>query len=480
MIIDQKKLNRQLIGVDKWFNSSKWGASKDRRGVLHYVTGVGKTYVAVLIIKRLLEEDAKHSIVIIVPANVLSQWENFLGQQMTKKQMSTISLYTPHAIINTQIRIQTNTLIVDEIHECYSDELIKVVDKTYIKYDNNLGLTGTYEDSRNRHRLLMDLFPIVDVISEQEAIREGYISPYVEFNLGVTLTPKEKEWYDAYSDKIADCISKFPKGTGLDLASKCLTGGEHKDGRVYTGQQFVYGYAVSKGWRRDMDLTIEANRKIHELWSPNKIFGYAVSLMNNIRFRKDLLYNAENKVKLCLEICEKFNKTKTIIFSQSTAFADKVDLLLNEKEKGSSVVYHSKLETIYLPSEKTGKLIKFGSTRLKRRAIDRIKSGESRIICTASSLDKGLDIADMGLGLTASGTSNFTQYKQRGGRTKRRDMFNTDKVALLINLYVIDSQEEKWLDRRQSKATNNIYIINRIDEISFNPIEEDDININDI
>jgi superfamily II DNA or RNA helicase len=480
MKIDQRKLERQLIGVDRWFNSSKHGSSKDKRGVLHYPTGVGKTYVAILIIKKLFEIDSKHNIVIIVPANIQNQWKSFLDEHLLKRELEYITIYTPHAIINSEIKIQTNTLIVDEIHECYSEELIKVVDRTYIRYDNNLGLTGTYKDSKNRHKFLQVLFPIIDVISEQEAIREGYISPYLEFNLGVTLTAREKEVYQEYSDTIAECMSKFPQGTQLDLASKILSGGKHANGKVYDGKQFAYGYAFSKGWRRDMDLTVDTNNRINDLWNPHKIFGYAVNLLNSIRKRKDLLYNAENKVKVCLDICERFKDLKTIIFSQSTAFADKVDLLLNEREQGISVVYHSNLETILLPSPKTNKLIKFGGTRLKRRAIDRIKSGESRIICTASSLDKGLDIADMGLGLTASGTSNFTQYKQRGGRAKRRDMFNANKVALLINLYVKDSQEERWLDKRQSEATNDIYIVDSIDEITFTPTETVDISINDI
>src|SRR5690606_12351632 len=103
-----------------------------------------------------------------------------------------------------------------------------------------------------------------------------------------------------------------------------------------------------------------------------------------------------------------------------------------------------------------GALIKHGAIRLKRMAIDKIKNGEATRLCTASSLDKGLDIPDLDIGVTASGTSSFTQYKQRGGRTKRKNLFNEDKVALLINLYVKDSKEEDWLKKRQSKSNNVI------------------------
>lgn len=482
--IDKKKLERQEIGVDKWFNSSRFGATKDCQGTYHYYTGVGKTYTAILVIKRLFRINPKHNIVIIVPANVLNQWKSIIEKTFTKKQQVVINLFTPHYIVNNKVKIQTGTLIVDELHECYSDEFIKVVDGTYIRYDNNLGLTATYEDSKGRHKLIEDKFPIIDAILETEAIKEGYVSPYIEFNIGVDLTEKEKEQYNRLSDVISKNINKFPKGYGLKLATKCLSGDKgrstHKDGKQYTGIQYVYGYASSKGWRKDLDLSNPRDAQINDLWNPSKIFGYAQSLLNAIRHRKNILYNAEEKAQMSLNICFKFYELKTIVFSQSTAFADKLHLMLNEQEANSCVVYHSSLETTMLPSPKTGKLIKFGKTRLKRMAIEKIRNGDARIITTASSLDKGFDVTDLGLGITASGTSNFTQYKQRGGRVKRKDLFNPNKRALLVNLYVKNTRDEDWLKSRQSKSYHTIYWTDDINDISFNPIIKDDITIHDI
>lgn len=479
MNINYKKLDRQNIGVDKWFNSSEYGSTKNCRGTFDYYTGVGKTYAAILVMKRLLLNDSKHSIVVLVPANVIDRWKVEIINNFNKKQQNNINVYTPHHISNNNIRIKTNTLIVDELHEYYSEEFIKIINTTYIQFDNNLGLTATYVDSKNRHRLIEDLYPVIDRIDEKEAIREGYVSSYVEFNLRVELSEIEKLQYTEYTDIISKTINKFGRG-GLDLATKCLSGGKHFDGKIYTNMQFVYGYATSKGWRKNLDLSIEANKQIDDLWNPHKIFGYATSLVNAIRHRKNILYNCSTKIDVSLELCEKFNTYKTIIFSQSTNFADKINLLLNEQEHRCSVVYHSNLDTIFLPSEKTGKLIKYGKTRLKRQAIEYIKNGKARIICTASSLDKGFDVSDLTLAITASGTSNFTQYKQRGGRVKRKNLFNDDKVALLINLYVGDSKEEDWLKKRQSQSDHKIYWIDSIDDISFNPVEKDDININDI
>lgn len=473
MIVDKKKLIRQEIGVNKWFDTEKCGT-------YNYATGVGKTYTAILVMKRLFRIDNNHNVIIIVPSEALQkQWNEELSKHFFKKDLIRVEVYTVHWVNLNKIKIVTDTLIVDELHEYLSNEFFKVIDGTYIRYTNNLGLTATYEDSKGRHKKLLTLFPIIDRITEEEAIKEGYISPFIEFNISTTLTQKEENAYDEHTTVISNTINKFGRG-GLDLATKCLGGGLHSNGKKYGASHFVYGWAGHKGWHRNLNLDNPHDRQINDLWNPHLIFGYAQKLMNAIRHRKNLLYNCENKIKVCEELAFKFNDLKAIIFSQSTAFADKLNLVLNERENGCSVVYHSSLQTIMLPSPKTGKLIKFGKTRLKRLAIENIKTGKSTKICTASSLDKGFDVQDIGLGITASGTSNFTQYKQRGGRVKRKDVFNLNKVALLINIYVKDSKDEVWLKKRQSKSKNLIHWIEKVEEVSFTPINKKEFTINDM
>jgi len=471
MQIDKKKLERQQIGVDKWFEVQK--------GTLHYFTGVGKTFTAVLIMKRLFRLNLNHSIVILVPSEILQkQWNEVLNLNFNKKELYTVEVFTPNYIITNDIRIKTNTLIVDELHEFYSKEFVKTVNKEYIQYDTNLALTATYEDSKGRHADIEELYPIIDEITEEEAIREGYITPYVEFNLSVKLNDVEKSQYESYTKVISNNISKFGKN-GLPLAVKCLSGGKHTNGRIYEGKSFVYGWAAKNGWHKNLNLSNPRDEQINDLWNPSKVFGYAINLMNAIRKRKDLLYHCDSKATTCANIVFKFPNLKTIIFSQSTAFADKLNLTLNNRDPNSSVVYHSQLKTVLAPSPTTGKLIKFGKTRLKKQAMAAIRNNVARILCTASSLDKGLDIPDLTLGITASGTSNFTQYKQRGGRLKRI-LFGEDKVALLINLYAENSKEEDWLVARQSKSTHKVHWIDSVEDISFSPKDKKVFKITDI
>ena len=483
MQIDKKKLERQQKGSDAWFNTNTsnndnvvMGAS----GTLNYATGVGKTYTAILIIKKLFRINPLHNIVIIVPSESLQkQWNVVLKDNFTKKDLIKIEVFTAHWVNLNKVKMKTNTLIADELHEYLSEEFIKVINGTYIRFDNNLGLTATYEDSKGRHKLIKDLYPIIDKITEESAIKEGYISPYIEFNYEVLLTAKEQEEYEYYSKIISENINKFGKG-GLDLATKCLSGGTHSDGKKYDNNHFVFGWASHKGWHTKLDMSNPRDEEINAIWNPHIVFGYAQKLLNAIRMRKNLLYACGSKLTATVEITQKFKELKTIVFSQTTNFADKLHLRLNDINPNSAVVYHSQLNTIMLPSPSTGKLIKFGKTRLKKMALDAITTGKSRIICTASSLDKGFDVPDINLGITASGTSNFTQYIQRGGRVKRKDMFQTNKVVLLVNLYIKNTKDEIWLNKRQSKAKHKIYWVNSLEDITLTPVDTKIFTIDEI
>ena len=477
MKIDAKKLERQLEGVEKWFSSSQFGASKDMEGCLNWITGMGKTFASVLIIKRLLKVSPIHNIIIVVPIeSLIGQWNKVLVENFTNKDITRLEVFSASYILLNKIKIKTNTLIVDELHLFLGEEFIKVINGHHIQCENRLGLTATYEDPSGRHKMYQNIFPIIDEIGEKEAIQKGFISAYRQFNLSVKLTDEEQEKYNNYSDIIAKTLSKF--GGNLNLATKCLSGGKHANGTYYEAANWVFGYAASKGWKQTMDLNIEHYAKINELWHPNLIFGYAKHLMRAVKLRKDLMYNCISKVYTTIEIIEKYKGYKSIVFGQKVDYADKVNSILNERYPNYSVVYHSQLPVVFLPSEKTGKLIKFGAVRQKKAALLAIKTGKARNIATASSLDTGFDEDSLEIGIIGSGTANFNKQKQREGRVKRKSsIFAEDKVKLIVNLYVKNTVDERWLKTRQSKSGEEVYWVDSVEEINFNPSSKREFKI---
>jgi superfamily II DNA or RNA helicase len=164
---------------------------------------------------------------IVVPGDALKkQWITELHQH----DIHNVQVYTANYFTDNKFEMNSKLLIVDELHEFYSEERSKIIDGTYIKYKFNLFVTGTLEDPKNRHLKVLEYSPLIDYITEDEAIKNGWVSQYIEYNLGIELTEERRVKYQEYSDEIARLNAKFGK-YGFELASKCLQGGENKEGK---------------------------------------------------------------------------------------------------------------------------------------------------------------------------------------------------------------------------------------------------------
>ena len=78
-------------------------------------------------------------------------------------------------------------------------------------------------------------------------------------------------------------------------------------------------------------------------------------------------------------------------------------------------------------------------------------------------MDAGFDFVDLSLAVVAAGYSSKLTNVQRIGRTVRA---KEGKEALIINLYSKDTQEQRWLEKRQ-KGTKNVTEISEDDLIDL-------------
>jgi superfamily II DNA or RNA helicase len=467
MQINQDKLNRQNIGIDRL-------EEQNFRGILYWATGVGKTFATQLAIKRLEKIDKQTYVIAVPSAELEKQWtEKIQGFPIHLKDR--IVIKTAQALLMNKLQYEVGTLIVDELHEFSSDERIKIIDGTLIKFKNFIGLTANADDKN--FRPINKLFRIVDMISKEEAKEKGWIANSVEYNLSIDFTDLERQKYDKYTETIENLMPKFQKDVGL--AFKVMSGGKDKFGKYWSGSHYAMALARKMGWHTNLNLSLESHKKIDDLWNPSFFISWARMLTVAVRNRKELLYNAKNKHQAVLSLVKKFNKVKTIIFSESTTFSDEVAELLNSKGH-TTVVYHSKLKPTMKPG-KTGKLIKFGVGRLKTEAIQRIVAGTARILSTTKALDRGLDIPDLRFAITASGTQGTTQYNQRDGRNGRKEegLEDTDCV-LNVTLYIKETQEEIWVRNRQSKSNQKQIYVDYLDDVTYTPPSNYEFTLNDL
>lgn len=470
MVINELREKRQIEGITRW-------RKNQCRGILAWATGVGKTYGAVLAV-RFIEKVRNPTYLIILPSQVvLKQWKEMFESFFNEEIIARITFKTVTEMQNDHRIYSVDIEIIDEIHEYTTDERIRFITGEKVICKSLLGLTASITEYE--FRKILKYVPIVDQITEEEAKEKGFIAQFHEYNVELNLTEAEKKMYDKITEVINLQMVKFDNN--LDTAQKCLNGGNMiKNGhpKFYTAIQWATTYAIGKDWREDLNPSLETHRMIIDLWHPNKIVGYARQLIKAIRDRKHLLEHSTEKFETALNILEKFDKVKTIVFSENT---DMVDAIYEEIKNTQKVVrFHSNVENIVEPSRKTGKPIKKGKGTLKKEAIEDFKSGLARILLATRAVDKGLNVPDIRLGLTISGSSKTNQYEQRGGRVKRlEETSEEDEItdtslfgeakALLINLYLKDTQDEVWIKNRQRHAKHFIYNVTSIDDISYIP-----------
>jgi superfamily II DNA or RNA helicase len=466
MNIDEKRQERQLAGLTKW---NKAGGI----GTLNYETGVGKTHTAFLLIQKIFESRGLQKIAIAVPsAPLIDKWKKDIDNYIiSPEQKESIVVYGANEIVVGNVHDEVYLLIIDEIHEFFSDNRENIIKGTYIQHKYRLGLTGTPPEDRQDFRMLQGLCPIVDTIDSKEALREGFIAPYIVYNLGVELTDYERGLYDGITNRIEEYFVYFDKR--FDTVQACISGNPGMN----NAQIHKERVAKFNGWDTSIvgnPLQDEKNRK----FNPYKIGEYAFELMKLFRERATLLYNAENKLTTALKLVEKFKSVKIICFSESVQFADRLGLLINrefqtknlfeENAEGQEhcVVFHSQLETKLVNNPKTGKPMKFGLKRQKDEAEAKIRSGQAKVISTVAALDKGFDVHDLRLAIITSRTSKVTQWKQRTGRVKRLDLFDETAVKIIVNVYSIDTQDEAWVkngQRTDFMTIREVYDINSIE-----------------
>ena len=478
MQIDKSKLKRQELAVERWRNSKEHGSSSNGFGTIWHPTGMGKTFTSLyLVCNKFLDKSPNSSIIVLVHRDELQkQWIKRLSEFVKETHSTQIVVRTVQYFIQNKTNPTCDLLIVDEVHKFYGEDYFCYVDGTKLKRQFLLCLTATLTDKEKRHEKLQNIgCSVVDHILEDEAIRKGWVSKYVEYNLGIDLTKEEIEQYNEVSDYIEENLSKFHpyrfKG-----AQKVLSGDKE-----YTGFQYALMWAKKMGYNKDIDT--DEQREINEMWNPNTIIGYAKNAMKGIRQRKDFLYTCKTKFDTVVEIIDKFKEDyKIMSFSESTFFADRLFKVLNNKEPDSCVVYHSQLSSRPLKDSNgdwiriksgpnKGKKKMHGIKTLKKIYTNLFINNIVKILSTAKALNEGFDCPDINFSVISSRTTNFNDQKQRKGRTIRIIPSKPKSTMILVNVYIKGTRDYDLLKKAQSKDTNRKYWINNINQIVLNPKE---------
>ncbi|MBD5656794.1 MAG: DEAD/DEAH box helicase [Candidatus Eremiobacteraeota bacterium] len=407
----------QRAAVERWTH----GASPFR-GTLEIFTGGGKSLVALACAaeaaKRVAESQGDFRLLIVVPTKALSeQWIETIANYTTLPRTNIGAVSTRDAatvfemfvaavvVINTaaklarsgELRLSDDTmLIVDECHRAGAPSFKNAMDlgKTF-----RLGLSATPEREElgdDGEPLLFDeqivakkLGRVVYSFGLGDARSAGRLPDYEIHHHGITLLPDERKKYNDQSGEVDD-LSRRLRATGVD------------SGRARA--------VLNKG-----GAAAELAR------------AYLVKTA----MRKDLLYRASERERIALVLVEQaMNDDRARIL----LFNERIDAVQSLEERLRSL-YGDTVEAEHsqLPAKQ------------RRKALDRFRSGDARILISAKSLIEGIDVPDATVGISVASTASVRQRVQALGRVLRKGA--EGKRATMHLIYVSETVDESIYEK---------------------------------
>ena len=373
------RTTRQLEGLKKW-------RDRNFRGIAQYPTGFGKTYTAIMGIRGMIKKAGIKSVLVVVPTIELKkQWE----QELKKNRIKIATVL----VINTAIKSnhQVDFLILDEIHRYAADTFRKIFKRAAYKYI--MGLTATLEREDGFHAIILEYLQVFDKISVNEALENGWISPYRVYNVAVSFTPEEQLLYNKADNSFKHFAAQLGRGAEAFRAAK------------------------------------------EGIKSGNKeLAGKAGAYYNSMRSRKKVCLNNTNKIQAVKSIVDLFPSSNGLIFSATTEFADSLQVKLGS----IAMTFHSKLKR----KDQDYVIKRFKDRRTKIRFLSSVQA-----------LNEGFNVPHCSVGIiTGSNSTKRTMIQQLGRIVRYQD----GKYATIVNLYTPNTQEEKWMRKRLLDIDSNL------------------------
>jgi superfamily II DNA or RNA helicase len=346
--------------------------------------------MCILAIKRFNPNKIVH---IVVPTIVLqSQWNDLLKDN----NVLNAKVYVINSYVATPQKC--DLLIIDELHRATNEAAFyfsSLLNNTVCDY--RFLVTATLDKQKKDFLHAKGIFCCGEVTLE-EALTKGWVSSFQVYNLELEFTPEEQEKYDKATN-IIKAHSPYLEGLKPFTALK-----DKEYLRAFCEENnFDYNNICMRITRHNGATTT----------------------------RKAIIYGAISKINVIPLIIEHLGKEKkALIFSQTKKYADAVQKILP-----NSKVYHSGIKNEH---EKAAILQDYVNNDIQH-------------LVSVKSLNEGLDVENVDVGIAAAYTSTGIDAIQSLGRTIR---FVEGKHAIFINLFIKNTVEIGWLKKRQQKIFN--------------------------
>lgn len=486
MDLNSSRSERQRLVVKRW-QLSNWN------GTANCTRRFGKTNIAKIAIQEYRVYRPDSTVIVVSPSAVVN-----MNAKQNLALDDKIKFVTSNELIEAWKRDKClphgDFYIFDEIHNFLNGASFNILCKCPASC--KLGLTGSTLTPHQKSLLANVNMPVCDSVNEREAVTNGWISNYMEYNLAVKFTEADAKKYAHYSETLKDMGDKYSGlykqfnryidhdvfSSTFDFILACHLGKmveiPKKNYKGFIKNTVFRNFAAeNRDWRPNMDLTNPYYAERDKHWNPANIGENAKIYYNVMRSRNNLLVDNDTKADIAEQIIRKFD-VPTIVFNEVTAMCDK----LYERFDNKAIRYYSNIEKTCMKDPvtgewmryKNGKIKEFGQTALLKLVVQGMREGYYKYLFCAKALNEGLTIENIELVITTGGTVNPVSHEQRSSRGKTLDYSNPNKICIIVNLYCDDftlgdkeirSRDKAKLIQRQSTGEYEPIWIDNIEDI---------------
>lgn len=368
----------QLEAVETW-------AQRGMRGVVVLPTGTGKTFTAMLAIRRC----GRPALVVTPTIDLLNQWHWDLSQTFStdvgmmgggeyRLTPLTVTTYDSAYIHLERWGNRYGLIVFDECHHLPgpSYQIISRGSLTPFR----LGLTATPERADGGEMLYQDLIGPTVYRREIKELSGDFLAEYTTLKLFVSLSEEEQTAYQYHRD----IYKRFIQAKNISM------------GGANGWQRFIFEASRSKeGW--------EAFRAYREQKRLERAAGAKLRKLEEL-----LIHHANDRI---------------IIFTADNA-----------------TVYQIARDYLVPPITHQTK------SKERKQILERFHSGEYMAVVTSQVLNEGVDVPAANVGIVLSGTATVRESVQRLGRLLRKAK---DKQAILYEIIARGTTEEFASERRR-------------------------------
>ncbi|MBO7692972.1 MAG: hypothetical protein J6Y28_09905 [Acholeplasmatales bacterium] len=321
---------------------------------------------------------------------------------------------------------------------------------------------------------LYSVCPLLDSFKQAEIDEVRLSTPVRERWIGVTI-PEDTEEYKLlkyYDEYITTSISIFGGLSAIDEAR------EGNAALNISSNQICYKIATDNGWNPHLDMSVEINVQLDELYNPISLKERASQTYEMIRNRSKLLSDYEGKLEEILKIVENNKDKKILIINKRGEFANKVTDYINKYSE--TIIcgnYHDKVEAIpavdingnpiyYKSGTKKGERKYMYAQAQKTQNEELFNMGKLKILSTNNAPDKTLSVDVDVIIITSPQCDNIKNYMYR-----LSNVYYPNNVINLYSIFVKNSIEETKIQNKDVK--NNHEIINKNDIFTINENNSD-------